>query len=203
MGCEFISQTIHPRANTNLLVLKLDHNEFGSEGMKRLADGLSVNKTLTSVSLTYCNIDAEGARALFEVLIFSKSTLEELNLTGNHLRNEGILVLLRGLSIAKSLKKITLTDNQFNEADEVLEAFRMCMIKNKTLGRYDLMYNNFTETGVNFFMNVIENEAKHVYELEFSERGLATGQIKELQEKLKANKPRKGKKKGGKKKKKK
>jgi hypothetical protein len=85
----------------------------------------------------------------------------------------------------------------------VKEAFRMCMNKNKHLGRYDLMYNNFTSDGVEFFMNVIENEAKHVYELEFSERGLVSGQIKELQEKLKANKPKKGKKKGGKKKKKK
>lgn len=157
LGCEFISKAIHPRANTGLLVLKLDHNEFGSEGMRRLADGLSINKTITSLSLTYCNIDFKGARALFEILIFTKSALEELNLTGNHLRNEGVMVVLRGLSIAKSLKKIFLTDNQFNEAEEVLEAFRICMIKNKTLGRYDLMYNNITETGVSFFMDVIEN----------------------------------------------
>jgi Ran GTPase-activating protein (RanGAP) involved in mRNA processing and transport len=171
--------------------------------MKRLADGLSLNKTITSLSLTYCNIDFNGARALFEVLIFTKSTLEELNLTGNHLRNEGVSVVLRGLSIAKSLKKIYLTDNQFNDDPEMLEGFKKCMCKNKTLGRYDLMYNNIQEDGVTFFMDVIENNAKHVYELEFSERGLAKDQIKELQEKLKANKPKKGKKKGGKKKKKK
>lgn len=138
---------------------------------------------------------------MFEVLIFTKSTLEELNLTGNHLRNEGVTVVLRGLSIAKSLKKIYLTDNQFNDDPEMLEAFKKCMCKNKTLGRYDLMYNNIQEDGVTFFMDLIENYAKHVYELEFSERGLAKDQIKELQEKLKANKPKKGKKKGGKKKK--
>lgn len=96
-------------------MLKLDHNNFGSEGMIKLADGLSINKTITTLSLTYCNIDANAARALFEVLIFTKSALEELNLTGNHLRNEGVMILLRGLSIAKSLKKIYLTDNQFND----------------------------------------------------------------------------------------
>ena len=79
--------------------------------MKRLSDGLSLNKTVTSLSLTYCNIDALGARALFEILIFTKSGLEELNLTGNHLRNEGVTIVLRGLSIAKSLKKVLLTDN--------------------------------------------------------------------------------------------
>lgn len=201
LGCEFISQAIHPRANTSLQILKLDHNDFGSQGLKHLADGLSINKTITNLSLTYCNIDFEGARSLFEILIFTKSVLEELNLTGNHLRNEGVIVLLKGLSIAKTLKKIFLTDNQFNEAEEVLDAFRGCMVKNKTLGRYDLMYNNFSEAGVSFFMDLLENEVKHVYELEFSERGLANGQVKELQEKLKANKPKKGKKKGGKKKK--
>jgi len=180
LGCEFISQTIHPSANTTLLVLKLDHNNFGSEGMKRLANGLSLNKTLTSLSLTYCNIDANGARALFEVLIFSKSTLEELNLTGNHLRNEGVTIVLRGLSIAKSLKKIFLTDNQFNDDPDMIEAFKSCMKKNKTLGRYDLMYNNIQEDAVNIFIEMLENEAKHVYELEFSERGLDKDQIKEL-----------------------
>lgn len=148
--------------------------------MKRLSNGLSLNKTLTSLSLTYCNIDANGARALFEVLIFSKSTLEELNLTGNHLRNEGVTIVLRGLSIAKSLKKIFLTDNQFNDDPDMIEAFKSCMKKNKTLGRYDLMYNNIQEDAVNIFIEMLENEAKHVYELEFSERGLAKDQIKEL-----------------------
>jgi len=148
--------------------------------MKRLSDGLSLNKTVTSLSLTYCNIDALGARALFEILIFTKSGLEELNLTGNHLRNEGVTIVLRGLSIAKSLKKVLLTDNQFNDEPEMLEAFKKCMVKNRTLGRYDLMYNNIQEEGVNYFSDVIENHAKHVYELEFSERGLAKDQIKEL-----------------------
>lgn len=117
---------------------------------------------------------------MFEVLIFSKSTLEELNLTGNHLRNEGVTIVLRGLSIAKSLKKIFLTDNQFNDDPDMLEAFKSCIKKNRTLGRYDLMYNNIQEEGVNFFIEMLENEAKHVYELEFSERGLAKDQIKEL-----------------------
>jgi hypothetical protein len=57
LGCEFISRVIAPKANTGIMVLKLDHNEFGSEGMMRLADGLAVNKTIVTLSLTYCNID--------------------------------------------------------------------------------------------------------------------------------------------------
>ena len=52
---------------------------------------------------------------MFELLIFSKSKLEELILTGNHLRNEGVKTVLNGVSVAKELKKIYLGDNQFNE----------------------------------------------------------------------------------------
>lgn len=129
------------------MLLKLDHNPFGSAGMIKLAEGLSINSSLEHLSLTYCNIDEQGARAIFDILIFTKSKLKELNLSGNHLRNDGVIMVLRGLSIAKSLQKIYLADNQFNEAPEVLEAFRSCMTKNKSLGRYDIKYNNFGDTG--------------------------------------------------------
>ena len=98
-----MSRVLHPKANTSIMILKLDHNDIGAEGVKRLAEGLATNQSLEHLSLTYCNIDAAGARPLFEILIFSKSKLKELNLSGNHLRNEGVIEVLRGVSIAKSL----------------------------------------------------------------------------------------------------
>jgi Ran GTPase-activating protein (RanGAP) involved in mRNA processing and transport len=73
LGCEFISNVVHPKSNTVLEILKLDHNEFGSQGMIALSEGLAINKTIKNLSLSYCNIDAQGARALFEILIFSQS----------------------------------------------------------------------------------------------------------------------------------
>ena len=111
LGCEFIARTMHPKSNTAVSVLKLDHNDIGSDGIQNLAYGLAINKTLVTLSMTYCNIDYRGGRALFEILIYSQSKLEELNLSGNHLRNEGVIIVLRGVSIAKSLKKIYLADN--------------------------------------------------------------------------------------------
>ena len=30
LGCEFISRALHPKMNPTIMVLKLDHNEFGS-----------------------------------------------------------------------------------------------------------------------------------------------------------------------------
>ncbi len=82
--------------------------------MIALSEGLAVNPVLRLLSLTYCGITADGAEALFEILIYSRSALEEVNLSGNLLMNEGVKIIFKGLSIAKSLKKIVLSDNQFS-----------------------------------------------------------------------------------------
>jgi len=91
--------------------LKLDHNQFGSAGIIALSEGLAVNPVLRMLSLTYCGIDAEGAEALFEIMIYTRSALEEVNLSGNVLMSEGVVKLLWGVSVAKSLKKILIADN--------------------------------------------------------------------------------------------
>lgn len=67
------------------------------------------------------------------MLIFSKSKLNELFLTGNNLRNEGVIKVLKGISAAKELKKIWLADNQWNDDIDVLEAIKSCMTINKNL----------------------------------------------------------------------
>ena len=111
LGCEFISRIISPNNDNRIESLKLDHNSFGAAGMKELAKGLNQNRVITELSLTYCNIDEDGARPLFDIVIFRGSSLEKLHLSGNHLRDKGIIVLLRGLSCAKTLEYINIADN--------------------------------------------------------------------------------------------
>lgn len=77
--------------------------------------GIHTNEFLKLLSFTYCELDVECARPLFEMLIYSKSKVEELYLTGNNLRNEGVKLVLQGVSANKSLKRLGLADNQFNE----------------------------------------------------------------------------------------
>jgi Ran GTPase-activating protein (RanGAP) involved in mRNA processing and transport len=83
LGCEFISRALHPKMASQIEVLKLDHNQFGSEGMKALSEGLAINPTLRLLSLTYCGIDHEAADAIFNIMIYTRSALEEVNLSGN------------------------------------------------------------------------------------------------------------------------
>jgi len=89
-------------------------------------------------------------------MIYSRSALEEVNLSGNLLMNEGVIMLLRGVSIAKSLKKILIADNQFNDDEEVMKALEFCMSKNDKLGKYDLKYNNIGEQG-KFLLRPLSN----------------------------------------------
>jgi len=148
LGCEFIGRALKPGSTCPPVeILKLDHNQFGSRGVNALAEGLKQNEMLKTLSLCYCDIDQTGARALFEILIFQKSKLEEVFLTGNHLRNEGSIMVLNGVSIAKELKKIYLADNQFNEELEMLEAIKGCMTRNKNLPAYDFRHNDLKDDG--------------------------------------------------------
>lgn len=140
--------------NPTIQVLKLDHNQFGSQGVINLSQSLAINPFLKILSLTYCGIEETASQALFEILIFTRSALEEVNLSGNLLRQNGVRHVLLGTSIAKNLKKIYLADNQFNDEEPMVKAIEFCMVKNKTLSRYDFKYNNITDKGKFFlFLN--------------------------------------------------
>ena len=103
------------QSKCNLTILKLNHNPIGSEGMKYLAEGLRQNKNINQLELTYCNIDEAGAMSIAEVLLFQGSTLEEINIGGNHLKNKGAIIVFKGAAAAKNLKKLQIQDNQFME----------------------------------------------------------------------------------------
>jgi len=51
-----------------------------------LSASLAINPFLKILSLTYCGIEKEAAQAIFEIMIFTRSALEEVNLSGNLLR---------------------------------------------------------------------------------------------------------------------
>ena len=61
---------------------------------------------------------------------------------------------MKGLAVAKSIKKVYLADNGWSsDSIEVMDALLDCMKKNKVLVRYDLQYNVMTDEGV---MKIVE-----------------------------------------------
>lgn len=58
LGCEFLGKTLTPGpACPPISILKLDHNAFGSAGLKQLGVGIKENIFIKTLSLTYCDID--------------------------------------------------------------------------------------------------------------------------------------------------
>ena len=106
-----MGQALHHSNELEMIILKLDHNPIGCEGVRQLANGLALNKSLKSLSLTFCNIGLEGAQSIYEILIYQSSSLLELNLSGNHLKDSGVVKVLVGAAVAKSLEKLDLSDN--------------------------------------------------------------------------------------------
>lgn len=156
------------------------------------------------LSLTYCGIDKDAAQAIFEILIYTKSALEEVNLSGNFLGNEGVCRVLIGASVAKSLKKLVLADNQFQDDEDWLKSLRFCMEKNQKLTKYDFRYNNITDNGLAKITEHLSDTCQHVTGFEIPPRiedpEIFTAFDAQLKANVKAGK--KGKKKGkGKKKK--
>ncbi len=182
--------------------------------MINLSQSLAINPFLKTLSLTYCSIDAAAAQAIFEILIFTRSALEEINLSGNFLRNEGVKRVLLGASIAKSLKRLLMADNQFNDDEPMVRAMECCMVKNKTLSKYDFKYNNISDKG-KFYLSfvttfaaldrltqILTTDATHVTGIEVPPRIVNKDIFNNFSDALAANLKagKKGKKKGKKKK---
>lgn len=77
----------------SLTSICLDYNEFGDPGCIELCRGLQNNTTLTTLSLTYCNITHISGPYLGQIL--STTALKELFLDGNDLRCHGVMDLIR------------------------------------------------------------------------------------------------------------
>ena len=82
---------------------------------------------------------------------------------------------------------------------EVLEALKLAMCSNTTLGKYDIKHNTITDDGIAAIVEVL-GLANHVSMVTMSEF-ISEDAMNMLTEALAQNKPAKGGKKGGKKKK--
>lgn len=142
-----MGRVLLPAQELSLIKLKLDHNLFGNAGLAQLTEGLAMNNTLESLSLCYCGIDNEGAGYIQQILSYYETKLEKLKLQGNLLKNKGVFQIFRALEINETLEKINLADNQFGESTEVPVVEKICevIVKNKSLGSYNLKFNGLFE----------------------------------------------------------
>jgi len=86
----------------------------------------------------------------------------------------------------------------------MIKAIEFCMVKNKTLARYDFKYNNITDRALEKVTNCLMTDAQHVQQFEVPPRIVNKDIFDNFEKALDANRKagKKGKKGKGKKKKK-
>ncbi|KAG0276703.1 hypothetical protein BGZ95_007167 [Linnemannia exigua] len=119
-------------------------SEFGMEQLKRLADILKANVTLTILNLNNNSIEENGAVVLSEA-IKTNSTLITLNLTTNSIGENGTVALSEALKTNSTLITLSLAFNSIGDsgAAALSEALRI----NSTLITLNLAFNAIGENG--------------------------------------------------------
>ena len=100
VGTQYLAQALCE--NTSVKTLKLNHIPLHDEGAKALAEILfarsgtegsgTVNSTLEHVDLSWCNILPVGTKHLSQAL-YANTSIKTLNLSGNHVDDEGAQAL--------------------------------------------------------------------------------------------------------------
>lgn len=147
LGCEFLGKTLGPAGNKQVLILNLNYNKFGSPGMQKLSNGLSMNNTLRVLQLSYCGIHEDGGQLLKHILMFEHGILERLELRGNFLGNAGISEVFSGARRAKLLTTIDVFDNKFTDTPEVIDGLKELFGVNPKITTYNLGGNAISDTG--------------------------------------------------------
>jgi Ran GTPase-activating protein (RanGAP) involved in mRNA processing and transport len=111
-ACAALGNALMLGGNTSLRSLRLDLNAgVGDDGAEELAKGLRTNRTLASLSLTYCRLGLRGAHALGAAIASPLCALASVDVSGNQLGSEGLSHLARAARHSKTLTKLVLCDN--------------------------------------------------------------------------------------------
>ena len=210
MGCKSLSDALEK--NTVLTRLCLDFNQIGNRGAQ-LLEGLSFNRALANLELSYCGLTAAAGPLLADGLM-KCPTLKTLELKGNELGAEGVLAVLGANKAKPGLFHLGLADTSISREPDVQTLLLDCMATTPMCCEYDLMGNML---GDQFCYEILKLARVHMHMIDI--RVCATSAIdpllyKQLLDQCGANKKEwtkaqkalkkkggKGGKKGGKKKK--
>lgn len=128
-------------SSTALAVLRLADNSLDG-GVKGISTGLHENRSLTTLSISKCNVDQSGAAALGHALA-ANHTLLHLDMSSNRIKDAGAVELAKGLGANKSLVSCNVASNKIGH-EGGLEIARAIQ-KNSTLRHLNLRRNMMLE----------------------------------------------------------
>lgn len=205
-GAYSIGRGLSVGMNKTLTSLVMDFNRtLQSDGVAALCKGLATNSTLKNLSLKHCGIDETGAAAIANMLLFKRSSLISLDLTGNCLKAQGLIDLCDGLKENSSLKAIRMADIGIGQSEEdmkSLEIFSCVLSTNSSLMAVDLLHNRIGTKGGSILLNSVKgNTVLTEFKIDSNMDDEIYNALYKMSTKQQSVKKKKKKKKGSKKKK--
>ena len=97
--------------NKSITTIDLSYNQIGDLGASSLAKALEVNNSVTAIDLSRNQIGNPGAASLAKALEVNKNLLT-IDLYCNHIGESGISLLGKALEVNKTITEISLGDNR-------------------------------------------------------------------------------------------
>ena len=142
---------IEPRVS----VIRMNKNNFGKEGILELHKTIIFNKNIKEISLKNCKIKSKDLETFEKNLkLIKNQSIENLDISFNHIKSDVDLYLAKMISILKSLKTFTISSNVLKSGAAALfvtlkKLYRKNKIKLETLilNKCELDETSFYELG--------------------------------------------------------
>mmetsp|Transcript_3578 Transcript_3578/g.3935 ORF Transcript_3578/g.3935 Transcript_3578/m.3935 type:complete len:366 (+) Transcript_3578:240-1337(+) len=162
-GALDIGRSLSVAVNKSLIVLMLDFNPLGSEGIKNLCRGLRTNSTLKKLSTRHCDIEIDGGGFIGEMLSFSRLALATIDLTSNRLGSAGLSAISQGLLQNKSIKSFKIADNEISAVDlDDIRCFATVLTDHPCLQTVDLSKNRIGVDGALILIPSLSRKNKRI-----------------------------------------
>lgn len=131
--------------NQTLQEINLGYNTIPDDCGSAIAGALSNNQTLKTLDLTANGLELYTCRRLAHLLVNDDSALQQLILSQNSLRDEGVAMIAAGLEHNSILKDLSLAETQITAASCSVIAASLQV--NSTLERLNLSDNKVEDEG--------------------------------------------------------
>ena len=161
------------QASATIATINLQSNRLSDKSMKALSDFLCANRHVHTIDLSHNTVTSKGIRLFDPVLHFSASTLTELHLAANSLRDRGIQQLCTSLKGNSVLKLLDVSKNNVSDAGAtalgILLSTSSCEIRELCIS-----WNNMRSQGAHMLLTGVEKN-KRLRTIDLSWNGMGSG----------------------------
>ncbi|KAA0721505.1 NACHT, LRR and PYD domains-containing protein 4E NALP-epsilon [Triplophysa tibetana] len=165
-SCEVVSSALQS-SECPLRELDLSNNHLKDSGVKLISDALKNTKCqLHTLRLSWCHVTEECCVSLSSCLQ-SSSSLRELDLSNNDLKDSGVKLISDALNTHNSkLQKLRLSG--CNLSAKCCVSLSSCLQSSSSLGELDLSNNDLKDSGVKLISDALNTHNSQLHTLRLS-----------------------------------